>query len=311
MSFTINGTSTKITSTNYNPLSDPSGTNPPGTWTYYLYSYSNSGTTDTITFTPSSFFSKNSSPTTYMCLISQGGLGATAGANASLGSYNNYSYNLTVGGGAGGGGAGGQVYTNSLSTNSKEVTVTLYPRGASTPSQYNYNSNTIKVSYGYNGEIGLDGEILYHNYSQINQCYENLTFTTGYGGNGGNTSNTGSGGDSNTSSTTYRYGGGGGNGGGNGTFSTPTPVNNTPSNSLYETATAGIGGTGITAYGGTNGSPGVQSGSTQGPVGATKVKFGDGLTATIAEGGLGGYGGTAPTNGSAGNQSAFMFFFKD
>ena len=309
MSFTINGTPTKITSTNYNPLSDPNGTSPPGTWTYYLYTYSSSsGTTDTITFTPSDF-TKN---TSYMCLISPGGQGAPAGASSYLGTYNGYSYNLTTGGGGGGGGAGGQVYTNSFSTNSKEVTVTLYPRGASTPSQYNYNGNTIKVAYGETGEIGIDGAVVYRNYSQINNCYENLTFITGYGGNGGNTtSNTGSGGDSNTSSTTYRYGGGGGNGGGNGAFSTPTPVNNTPSNSQYETATTGVAGTGITTYGGTNGSPGVQSGSTQGPVGATKVKFGDSLTATIAQGGQGGYGGTAPTSGQAGNQSQFMFFFKD
>ena len=310
MSFTINSLGTTLTSTTCNPLTNESPTS--GSWKYYYYKYSQSGTTDTITFTPKDFLdgSGNEDKDYYMCLISQGGSGGPAGLKSYVGTYDGYTYNLTAYGGSGGGGGGGQVYTNSFSTNNDTVTVTLYPCGKTTPSQYSYNGNTIKVAYGYSGVSGGDG-IFNMNGKLGSDGYEITSVDTGGGGAGGNTSNSGSGGDSNTSSTTYRYGGAGGNGGGYGIFSYPLPDLVIPMNN----SSPGIAGSAISiyggsAYGGTNGSPGVQSGSTQGPVGATTVKFADGTSGAIAAGGLGGYGGTySPQPGQGGNVSAFMFFY--
>jgi hypothetical protein len=301
-----------------------SGEEASGNWVYWLYTYGGSGNAEKITFTPKNFLDASGveDKDYYMCLISQGGLGGPAGKSLRVEMYNGLTYNVTATGGSGGGAAGGQVYTNNFSTNKNEVTVTLYPCGTYTPSQYEYEDSngdkkTIAVSYGTSGGNGFDGQINYGgDYDRVSGLYNISSIETGQGGDGGYTSNTGSGGDSNTSSVTYRYGGSGGNGGGYGTFSTPTPVNNVPQNGTVYVVNdyLGAGGGGISsyggpAYGGTNGSQGVQSGSTQGSVGATTVKFADFTSGTIAAGGLGGYGGNVAQSGQAGNLSAFMFYY--
>ena len=316
MSFTYSGTSSTCSNSLYNPLSDPSDNitgDPSGNWSYWLYKYSGSGNAETISFKPKDFLNSSGDEDKdyYMCLISQGGSGGPAGLNSYVDTYDGYTYNLTAYGGSGGGGGGGQVYTNSFSTNSDTVTVTLYPCGKATPSQYSYNGNTIKVAYGYSGVSGGDG--VFNENGRVNDTYGNYNMTsvyTGGGGAGGNTSNTGSGGDSNTS-IIYRYGGAGGNGGGFGPFSNPLPDVGIPMNySSPGAAGSAISIYGGPAYGGTNGSPGEQNGSIQGAAGATTVNFLDGTSATIAAGGLGGYGGTySPQSGQAGNSSAFMFYY--